>query len=361
VSGFIRYTNVARIPKMAARFLLLSLIAGAAFAEIAPTPGSYELDKLFAKADAVCVGRVEHPVEIVSGTEGLVKEVLRTVGLVARRCYKGYVSASDTIEYTTHVPGIHVTDIDLPAGGEALVFLKETQPHRFTLAFPFWGRLEDASLGTLAPGPGSGMEQLQLDIAATTAGVLDRRTLDGNFRVLHGFPALSGETLTLLRSYSQSADTGVALGAFAALVKAGNPRDLLALCEYVKAAGEAVASTEGYYSFVSIGQIRRPEARTALECLARTPERGLSFEAMRGLRAIGSAESVPELMRHLDDSNSDMQYLAVITLQEIIRRTDEVGPSMPMFERDSSKFIQSWKRWWNDTGHRRYPGARRYY
>jgi hypothetical protein len=84
-----RYPNVARIPKMAVRFLLLSLIASAAFAEIAPTPGSYELDKLFAKADAVCVGRVEHPVEIVSGTEGPVKEVSRTVGLVARRCYKG--------------------------------------------------------------------------------------------------------------------------------------------------------------------------------------------------------------------------------------------------------------------------------
>jgi hypothetical protein len=356
-----RYTNFVRASeRMAVRFLLAGFAASGAVADIGPTPGSYDLSALFAKADAVCVGRVEHPIEKRSGAEGLVNAVSRTVGLLARRCYKGNVSAGDTIAYTTHVPGIHTTDVDLPAGGEVLVFLNETRPHVFTLAFPFWGKLEDASLGTLAQGPGTGLEQLQRDIVASTNGVTDRRVLGGNFRVLHGFPALSDEALSLLRSYSHSADPNVALGAFAALAKAGNPTDLFALCEYVSAPGRAAASAQGYYNFTSIGEIRRPEARGALECLARAPAPSPRLNAMDGIRGIGSAESVPELIRHLDDSNSLMQYLAVVTLWEIVRRPDEVGPSIPMFEGDKSRFIQSWKRWWNDTGRRLYPDSERH-
>jgi hypothetical protein len=87
-----------------------------------------------------------------------------------------------------------------PIAGEWQFFLRETSPHRFKLAFPFWGILTDASLATLAPELGFGLEQLQRDIVASTAGVSDRHILDGNFRVLHGFPSLSGDALALLRA-----------------------------------------------------------------------------------------------------------------------------------------------------------------
>ena len=231
-SNFAGISGLAAVPLLAA-----GLLAPRGFAELGPTPGSYALEPLFAQADAVCVGQVQHPVETVTGADGYVKAVSRSVGLLAHRCYKGSVSPRDTIEYATHVPGIHATDTDLPGGGEVLVFLKETRPHVFTLAFPFFGRLWDASLGTLAPETGTGLEQLQRDIVASTKGVMDWRVLVGNFRVLHGFPSLSGEALALPRSYSQDVDPEVAMGAFAALAKFGNPADLAALCEYVNRAG----------------------------------------------------------------------------------------------------------------------------
>ena len=75
---------------------------------------------------------------------------------------------------------------------------------------------------------------------------------------------------------------------------------------------------------------------------------------MDAIRGIGSPESVPELIRHLDDTDSMMQYLAVAALQEILRRPDEVGPSIPMFEGDKVRFIQSWKRWWSEEGQASY-------
>lgn len=340
--------------------LVTALLGVGAHADLAPTPGSYDLSVLFAGSDAVRLGRVEHPTEVRTGSEGGVIAVSRSVGLLPRRCYKGEVSPEDTIEYSTHVPGIHATDVALPAGGDALVFLKQTRPHAFTLAFPFWGKLEDASLEILAPEIGIGLDQLQRDIVASTRGMEDRRALGGNLRVLHGFPSLSGDALALLRSYSRDIDPDVATGAFAALAKFGDPADLAALCNYVNAAAGAVAaSARGFYNFASIANLRRRDALGALECLARSARPSPSLYAMEAIRGIGAPESVPEIIRHLDDADPTMQYLAVITLSEIMGRTDEIAPAMPTFEKDPQRFIQSWKRWWNEKGQALYPGAAR--
>lgn len=78
---------------------------------------------------------------------------------------------------------------------------------------------------------------------------------------------------------------------------------------------------------------------------------------MMALRGIGSPESVPELVKRLDDNNPEVQYLAVITLWEIVRRPDEVGPGIPMFNENKAHFIESWKRWWNETGKAQYAPA----
>jgi hypothetical protein len=341
---------------LAGQALIAALAIVDGRSEFGPAPGSYDLSQLFAKADAVCLGQVDQRTEAVTRAEGAAKAVSRTVGLTVLRCYKGGVSAADTISYDTHVPAIHTADPYLPPGRDVVVFLKQTQPRMFTLAFPFFGVLADASLDTLTPMTGTGLEQLQRDIVASTKGAVDRRVLDGNLRVLHGFSSLSEEAQKLLRSYTENADPEVAMGAFAALVKLGSPSDLLALCQYVSASGgAAAASTQGYHNFSAIGTIRRQDDRGALECLARAPWHGLRLDALEALRRIGSPLSVPELMAHLDDADPTAQYLAVASLQEIVRRTDEICPSVAEFEQDKSRFIQSWKQWWFDKGRALYP------
>src|SRR5438067_1775405 len=149
-----------------------TVIVAVGVADFGPSPGSYELDSLFAQADAVCLGRVEHGADITSGQSGAVREVSRSFGLAVGRCYKGVVSPTDAIRHfirhTTHIPGEHTTDVYLREGVDALVFLKEVSPHVFTFAFPFWGHLSDAWLGVLEPISGSGMDQLERDILAST-------------------------------------------------------------------------------------------------------------------------------------------------------------------------------------------------
>jgi hypothetical protein len=169
--------------------------------------------------------------------------------------------------------------------------------------------------------------------------------------MLHGFSTLSGDAFDLLRLYTHSIDPEVAMGAYAALTKFADPRDLMSLCDYVnEAGGTTAASAVGYYNFASIVDISEPNARQALECLARAPKPGLNIYAMEAIRRIRAPESVPELIKHLDDSDSMMAYLAVITLSEIVHRPDEPGPGVPAFEQDKSRYILSWKRWWLEKG-----------
>lgn len=334
----------------------MGLAAGRSRADIAPGPASYELDALFAKSDAVCLARAQQEAETQTGTEGYVKEVSRTAGLLPRRCYKGEISPGDSVSYITHVPGVHATDTSLPEDHDALLFLKRSGERSFSLAFPFFGHLSDASLPVLDPETASGLEQLQRDVVASTKALVDPRLLLGNFRVLHGFRALTPDALNLLRAYSAGVDAELAMGAYEALAKFGDPADLFALCQFVSApGGEPAASATVHYNFVSVGQIRNPAARAALECLARAPR--LALYAIDAIRGIASKESVPELVKHLDDSDINTQYMAVITLWEIVRRPGEVGPSVPMFEQDPMRFIQSWKRWWAETGQALYPEA----
>ena len=80
---------------------------------------------------------------------------------------------------------------------------------------------------------------------------------------------------------------------------------------------------------------------------------------MDAIRAIKSPSSVPALVGLLDDSDSNIQSSALIALWEIVQRPDEVGPSVAMFEKERSRFVQSWKQWWSGTGHNLYPERQR--
>lgn len=83
-----------------------------------------------------------------------------------------------------------------------------------------------------------------------------------------------------------------------------------------------------------MGAYRDPVGRAALECLARTHVRAFSYGAMSAIRAIRSPAGVPELMRRLDDPDKNIQFLAYITLCEIVQRKDDPGEGAGGFARD---------------------------
>ena len=101
----------------------------------------------------------------------------------------------------------------------------------------------------------------------------------------------------------------------------------------------------------SVGQIKDERARIHLEQLTSSKYANIQFGAMTALRGIGNPKSAPVLIQRLDDPDSLIQYLAVITLAEIFdKKNADYAPAMPTFEQNRPKYVEAWKKWWVEEG-----------
>ncbi|HLK63476.1 MAG TPA: hypothetical protein VKU19_08550 [Bryobacteraceae bacterium] len=333
------------------RLSLMTLLGTAALATPTPTADSYKIDSLFASSDAVCAGTLR----IMSSRPALEQPGIREAGLVISReaqftisrCYKGLVSASDRIRYSSHVPAI--VEISPPEGRTILLFLKRTNPDTFTFADEFWGWLHDASLVIHDSVRHADLARLERDLLVSLREDRGPEARVGNLRVLHGFSTLQETTRAEI---TKDVHPLVAVAAFAVLIKAGRADDLATFCKYLGAVDPGALSHVGLsFTFYSLTTLRSPDSRPGLECLARTTIAPLSHSAMDGIRGMRNSASIPELIHHLDDDDPFMQYQAVITLSEIAPRRELPGPGMAEFERDPGKYAASWKAWWSARPH----------
>jgi hypothetical protein len=341
---------------MIIRLSLMTVLSGPAIATPTPSADSYKIDSLFAASDAVCAGTIritsDQPAPDRSGIPGARLVISREVQFTTSRCYKGAVSASDRIRYTTHSPAI--VEISPPEGRTILLFLKRTGSDTFTFADEFWGWLHDASLVIGDPVNNPDLGQLEKDLLVSLRENYRPEARVGNLRVLHGFATLQETTRAEVREYTKDIHPLVAVAAFAVLIKPGRPSDLDAFCKYLGAVDPgALDGLAVSFTFYSLTTLRNPDSRPGLECLARTPITPVSHHAMDGIRGMRNPASIPELIHHLDDADPFMQYQAVITLSEIAPRRELPGPGMGEFERDPKKYTESWKLWWHDAVHRR--------
>lgn len=328
-------------------------------AEPRPAWGSYSIPKLFAASDAVCAGKVTFVSFVASEQQPASPEyhrVSRVFGLSDIRCYKGAVSTVDRVQVTTYEPPYSLSVKDEE---QVLLFLKQAGSNTWELADRYWGKLENAHLTSLALVEASGLAQLELDVVQSLRGSPNRDLILNNLTVLHGFDHLSEETLRLVSSYANSADPFAALAAFSVLIRTQRPDELTRFCDYLNKHGNSAGPALFLSNFASLAEIRDASLLPELERLARTPVFSVRTSAMDAIRAIKSPSSVPALVGLLDDSDSNIQSSALIALWEIVQRPDEVGPSVAMFEKERSRFVQSWKQWWSGTGHNLYPERRR--
>jgi hypothetical protein len=326
---------------------------------VAPA-GSYRIKALFDASDAVCVGTVEGVRDAAAAVAAqpsgsATPPVTKTFGLSAARCYKGAIEPTQAIEFTTHEPQVSFYDMELPNGDYALYFLKKSDAGKFTFADQIWGRLTDASLVLLPPAEGSGLAQLESDILFNLRTLHEPAALSRELRFLQGFDRVAPATVAAVRPYAKDVDRRVALAAFSVLARAGAPDDLAALCQYAQGPEDPVFDALAVHSGFNLGELRNPGARLALECLARTPVPLFKLTAMVAIRAIKSPASVPELIRRLDDPDKNTQFLAYITLWEIVRRKDDPGEGAGGFAAKRDVLVASWKQWWNETGRLQYP------
>lgn len=68
---------------------------------------------------------------------------------------------------------------------------------------------------------------------------------------------------------------------------------------------------------------------------------------MQALRAMRDPSNARILVERLDDPDSSIQYLAVITLAETFGKYGDYAPTMYLFDQDPARYIALWKQWWS--------------
>ncbi len=78
---------------------------------------------------------------------------------------------------------------------------------------------------------------------------------------------------------------------------------------------------------------------------------------MQALRRIRNAQAASCLIDRLDDSNSYVSYLSLITLAETFEKYGDYAPNMELFDGNPRFYINLWKAWWVENGHNFGAGA----
>lgn len=317
-------------------------------ADVGPIPGTIRVKPIFDKADLVCNGRIESIVRgSGGGSEGVVgSKDFYKVKVEVQDIYKKEPGLTGQIEIEyPHDPA--VTDSGLRVGQTVLLFLIDNGSGAYELADRFLGLTMLDSLPIVSDEDGLGKLQSSL------AGILENPDHDDQItalRLLQGFESLDDSTLATADKLASSNDPEVAFTALAVLLNTKTPQSVRKLKDFV---GEYTGKVEPI-ALVSVGtelsNISNLKALPDLEALTNCRFVSIRYGAMAALRNIGSRESVPMLIQHLDDSNSNIQYSAVITLAEILDKRGDYGPNMEMFDKDPEKYIALWKQWWTDEG-----------
>ncbi|MGH9511695.1 MAG: HEAT repeat domain-containing protein [Terriglobales bacterium] len=228
-----------------------------------------------------------------------------------------------------------------------LMFLKLTSNSVYEFTDRFIGVTAFASFST--PQDGTGLSKLQSALAGVLQGNNGRDQYNA-MRILEGFDQLAPKTLKDVRNFRASSDPKIALSSIAVLLKFRVPGGAQALVDYLRthemsSTPDAILSVGG-----ELSQVSDPEELKPLEALTSSEILSIKLGAMSGLRKIRSPGSAKTLVARLDDPNSDIRYLAVITLAEIFSKSGDYAPSMYLFDQNPDFYTNEWKTWWTGEG-----------
>lgn len=329
------------------------VLSGLLLADIVPTPGTQPVKPVFDQADVVCSCAVEslnvldeHRLE--RGGKPLIQRHI-SAKVQVRDSYKTDVNMGVPlyVEFDEELPTMRASMPTLSTGETGILLLKIIAPSVYGFADPFLGVTPFASIpqqrGSL------GLSKLQSALAGILHGG-NRNDRINALRLLQGIDELSETTLAQVTPLSVSADPEVALSAVAVLLKTRSTDSVDRLENYLAAyIGEAPVALLSIGT--ELGQVRDPKALPGLEALASSKYLPIKFGAMDAIRGIKDPQSVPVLIRRLDDSNSNIQYIAVITLAEILGKEGDYAPAMYLFDRNPGFYVNLWKTWGDQQGY----------
>ena len=256
------------------------------------------------------------------------------------------------IEYTEAVGVASPARTVLERGDRALLFLKATSPTTYQLGDRFLGVTRFTALPSGSGG--AGLNGLEIALASLLRQQSKADRLNA-LRLLQGFDAVSQDTLASANALISSDDPDIAFTALAVLLKTGTPSAV----EKFKRYADSYTGTAEPIALVSIGtelgQISNTKALAMIESLSSSRLQSIRYGAMQSLRRMRTPQAVPTLIQRLDDPNSTIQYLAVITLAESINKLEgDYAPSMYLFDKRPQYYVGLWKQWWEEEGKLRY-------
>jgi HEAT repeats len=318
-------------------------LAAALRADVGPIPGEQAVRPLFEAADLVCfcsVRSVEAQGPKTGPDGNASRPGLAVAGVRVENLYKS--SGPDPVSAT-----VQYEEGQLWKGERAILFLKLTASAVYELADPFIGA---TPFGSIPPASSnSGLPGLESTLAVL-ARPPDRDDQMNAMKLLQGFDSLEETTTSELISLSSSKDSQIALSALAVLLKNKRPENVERLRTYLA----NYSSDSAPISLVSIGtelsQVRDEKALPNLEALTDSMLVSIRMGAMQALRAMKNPKAAGTLVKRLDDTDSYVRYLAVISLAETFGKYGDFAPSMYLFDRNPEFHLGLWKSWWATEG-----------
>lgn len=336
--------------KLSLTVLFLITACGVCLSTIGPLPGDTRVRPAFEKADLVC----KCTVSSTSVSNAQVRDgsgTLRTgerirANLTVEDVYKSNGQDGQPV-ILDYVRGPS-TDISVRNGQTLLLFLTRNDG-TYSFADPFIGATSFSSLPQQGGQPG--LAKLERALVAVSL----QQNHDESIRaleLLQGFDALSPESLTAVQTLTMSADGNIEARALAVLLKTKTPQSVADVRRFLdmypdEAEPPALLSLGG-----ELNQISDNRARVDLEALSASRFLPVRIGAMSALRHMKDRRSAPALIQRLDDSNSFVRFVAVMTLAETFDKFDDgYAPSQPVFNTNPVYYTNLWKSWWSQQVH----------
>jgi hypothetical protein len=337
-----------------ARIIWLStaivLLTGSMSPEITPAPGALRVNAVFNKADVVCncvVRTLKVAGERIierAGSSLTIQHLTATVEIVEP--YKADRSGRMLLlEFEKQIPPTLASLPEVQQGEMAVMFLRETASS-YVFADPFLAAVPFRELPHQAGD--LGLKKLQ-DALGAVLRLQNRGDQIHALELLEGFDTLSPDAIPTLTLLSHSSDPEIALWAFAVLLKA---KDTEGLQEILGNLDAYLNSHNGESSPAALNSISNelrsidnPMCLRSIETLAGSKLVTVRRGAMEALRTMKSPEAAATLAARLDDSDSYVRYLAVISLAETFGMYGDYAPNMQLFDQAPDPYTYRWKVW----------------
>jgi PBS lyase HEAT-like repeat len=317
-------------------------------------------DWLFDNTQSVVLGNVvairQVGPEAAPGTG--VDATVENVELAVERCYKDANPCPSEIVFTETVAPM-MPQPQIKIGQGAIVFLQASDSSPTLPGFLFYWPVPWVNValdGKEAAGL-SGKELLQADLATGLKSLDPEARLEA-MHYLGAFRFHWAGVAAALWPVAQNDSTPLVerLHALTTLLENPKPEYVALVRRLAETEPDAVKlhPREAYKLGGAFIHVKDQQTLGDLIAIAQGPVETWHYGALYALRNLQDPQSVPALVKALDDPDREAEYQALITLALMTHKGGEYGPGIGPFDADPAKYIDLWKQWWETEGRSAY-------